>query len=70
MQLKTVNVVESFSETVQGITSFSDDEEGNKEAEELFAELAKEQGFDDEEILVGLEDGLSRYNYSLYIIHS
>jgi hypothetical protein len=73
MKIQTVNVVEYFSDTIQSIHSFSDDAEGNAEAEKLFSEIAKENGFSDEDVAAGLEDGwldTSGTNYNLYIAHA
>jgi len=73
--MKTVNVVEYFSETIQAIHAFPDTKEGNAAAEKLFATVAKENGFDEEEIEQGLEDGhLDRDaqvdDYEIFLIHS
>ena len=73
MKLQTVNVIEYFSDTIQAVHSFSDDKEGNAEAEKLFGEIAKENEFSDEDVEVGLDNGyLDRNcdNYTLYITHS
>lgn len=73
MKLNTVNVIEFHSETIQAIHSFSDDKEGNAEAEKLFGEIAKENGFDDKDVEFGLEEGqLDRDgdDYILFIVHS
>jgi hypothetical protein len=73
VKLQTVNVVESVDSTLSAIHSFSEDEEGNKEAEALFTKIAKENGFDDEDVEFGLEEGeltLDDTNYALFIIHS
>jgi hypothetical protein len=69
IKLQTVNVVEYLENAAKSVNSFSDDEEGNKEAETLFAQIAKENEFTDEEI----EDGYvsARNNdYQVFLIHS
>jgi hypothetical protein len=71
MKLNTVNVIEFFSENIRNVTSFTDDVEGNKEAEKLFSDIAKENGFSKNYIKIGLEDGyLERDDYNLFITHS
>jgi division protein CdvB (Snf7/Vps24/ESCRT-III family) len=73
MKLQTVNVIEFFNETIQNVTSFSDDAEGNKEAETLFSKIATENGFSGDDIEAGLDDGyLDRPSddYNLFITHS
>jgi hypothetical protein len=71
MRIQTVNVIQYDSEGMQGIFSFSDDEEGNKEAEKLFRELAKENNLPDDSIECGIEDGILEMNdYKLYLVHS
>lgn len=42
MKLQTVNVIEIANGNFQNIRSFTDDAEGNKEAEELFGKLIRE----------------------------
>jgi hypothetical protein len=69
--LKTVNVVEYYSNTIQAVTSFNDDAAGNWEAEFLFTTIAKENDFSDEEIEVGIEEGyVEKENYQLFIVHN
>lgn len=77
-KIKTVNVVECVQSNKSNsitIHSFCDNDEGNKEAEELYFSIAKENGytgnatnvdefFDDEGDFWGLGD------YSVCVIHS
>jgi len=72
MKVNTVNVVEYNDDTILGITSFSDDEEGNKEAEDIFKRCAKENGATDEDLEAFiLEDGLYETGgYQLFLVHS
>ena len=52
MKLQTVNVIELFSGVFESVNSFSDDPEGNKEAESFLAGKLKDDGFElnDEEL--------------------
>lgn len=73
MKLNSVNVVEYVNGTLAALYAFSDDTEGNKEAEDVFRKCAKDNDFDDEAIEIGLDDGLlshSDSDYQLFIIHS
>lgn len=72
MKINTVNVIEYFG-MVHAIHSFTDDIDGNKEAEDLFAEIAKDNQFSDADIEVGKEEGYledANGEYQLYIVHS
>ncbi len=77
MAINTVNVIEYYGE-IRAVHAFSDNPEGNKQAEELFKKLAQKEfiltkrRFSDEEIEVGLEDGYLETNddWKLYITHS
>lgn len=44
MQLKTINVIDIVDGDQLSVTSFSNDDEGKKEAEKLFTKLALEYG--------------------------
>lgn len=79
MKLQTVNVIEYDMEegTVLCVHSFTDNEEGNKEAEELFSKLAKEMilDADDEDIETSIENGYIEgdrtvNDYQVFITHS
>ena len=68
---KIVNVIEYVEDDITGVTSFSSDQAGNKEAEEHFAACAKENGALDEDIESFIEDGyFEQGNYQLFLIHS
>ena len=71
MQLKTVNVIEQ-GESINAIRSFTDDAEGNAEAEAIFRSIAKENAsVTDEEIDAALDDGwFQDGTYTCTIIHS
>lgn len=71
MKLNTVNVIEYADNTVLGITSFSNDEEGIKEAEAHFSALAKEQGVEEGELNAFVEEGYyEQGDYQLFVINS
>jgi hypothetical protein len=71
MQLDTVNVIEYFEGEIESVRSFSDDEEGLCQAKELFRHCARDNGFSEEVIEVGLVSNvLSRSGYQLSIIYS
>lgn len=73
MKLNTVNVVEYVDGTISSVRSFSDDEDGNKEAEELFAKIALENDFDADDVDFGLDEGVLEKDdtgYQLSIVHS
>jgi len=71
MKIQTVNVIEYEDDNLIGITSYTDDEEGNKEAEEVFALCCKDQGVDDQDIPSYIEDGYyEQGTYQVFISHS
>ena len=71
MQLQTVMVIEYTGGAIFSVRSFSEDKEGNKEAEALFVKLAKDNGMDDTDIDACLEDGLfEEGDYQIFLIHS
>ena len=47
MKIATVNVIEYADDSVIGVTSFANDEAGNKEAEDFFTAVIKENGAED-----------------------
>jgi hypothetical protein len=70
-KLNTVNVVETIDGIIENLFSFPDTPEGNIQVEKLFETLCKENNFDDEEVIFGLEEGyLEQENYKLFIVHS
>ena len=71
--LSTVNVVEEVNDTLFGITSFPDDEEGNRNAEIHFFDLVREIYPDEleEDIEAAIEDGVfDKDQYRVFLIHS
>lgn len=75
MKIQTVNVIEIIDDAVKQITSFSDDKEGNKEAEELFLNLVKENAkpsiLTPEDLEFYLEEGyFNTSDYTLFLVHS
>jgi hypothetical protein len=72
MKLQTVNVIEYRADAILSIQSFTDNEEGNKEAEEVFESIMRERnGVVDEDVEVSLEDGwYEEGDYQLFLTHS
>ena len=75
MKLQTVNVIETnTSDVIMGITSFSDDEQGNREAEAHFLAVIGENGADVKDadnVTYLLDEGYFEANgYQATIIHS
>jgi len=74
MKVQTVNVVEVEDFVIMSIQAFSDDEAGNREAEDAFRKLALEHKdpLDDEEIIEdSIEDGnYHNMDWCVYIEHS
>ena len=71
MKVSTVNVLEVIENVPSQIVSFKDDKKGNKEAEDLFTEMAKENGANNEDMESYVEDGVfSSGTYELFLIHS
>lgn len=73
MKINTINVTEIGDESVLGIRSFSIDEEGIKEAEELFRECVKENGnnLTDEEVEAFIIDRyFEQGNYQVFLTPS
>ena len=73
MKLNTVNVIELTDGTIQSVRSFDETPEGNKEAEALFTSCAEENGFDEDEVAIGLDEGTLEGvdgSYALFIVHS
>lgn len=69
--LPTVNVVEMVSGTPISLKTFSDTQEGNKEAEELFAKVMLENDGAPIEVEDCIENGaFSNDDYSVFLIHS
>ena len=72
MKINTVNVIEYYNGTIKDVHAFTDDPEGNKQADKLFVAIAIDQErFSDEDIEGGLDDGwLSHGDWELYIVNS
>jgi hypothetical protein len=71
--VKTVNVVEYCDNEVIAVHSFHDNPQGKKEAEQLFRQVAKENGFKKSDVEIGLEEGSlshSEGNYQMFLITS
>lgn len=72
-KVSTVNIVESANNVPLCITSFKDNDVGNREAEMLFHKLVKENYPEtlEEEIEDSLDNGYFEQNtYQVFIIHS
>jgi hypothetical protein len=72
-KINTVNVIEVTEDNLCSIKSFTEDDGGNKEAEELFIRIIKEQEGTDDLNFIGdyLDEGYyEQGNYELYLIHS
>lgn len=70
-KLNTVNVVEVAGGVINSIRSFSDDEEGNKEAEVLFKLVALENGAKEEDVDSYIENAHFEIDdYDLLLTHS
>ena len=72
MKLNTVNVLEIIDNVPNCITSFEDNPAGNKEAEDLFIKIAKENGAKKRDMKRYFEDGYfgDTSEYVVYLIHS
>ena len=73
MKLNTVNVIEYSDDNILGVVSFSDDDDGNKEAEAHFSSVIKENGNEvtDEEIETFIEEGFyEQGDYQAFLTHS
>ena len=72
MKLSTVNVIEYVDDSVIGVSSFTDDKEGNVEAEDIFSRCAKANGATDQDLKdYALEDGMYECGtYQVFIAHS
>ncbi len=75
MKLNTVNVIEMVHDDIINIQSFTDDEEGNRQAEKLFELLVKKHESNDvteSNMDVYLEEGVfdDDCGYQIVIVHS
>jgi len=70
-KVKTVNVVEMADDDLLGVSSFSDDTEGNQEAESHFRAVILENGVAEEDVESFIEDGYyEQGTYQAFITHS
>lgn len=72
-KLSTVNVIKTRGEIVEEVWAFSEDEEGNSEAEDKFAEECRihDQDLRDKDIESFLEDGYYEHlEERLFLCHS
>ena len=71
MILTTVNVLEIIDLVPHQIISFKDDATGNKEAEKMFTQIAKENDANDVDMKMHLDNGFYTIgDYGVYLIHS
>ena len=73
MIIKTVNVIEYAGDDLVSIRSYSEDEEGNKEAEDTFKSIVKEHDSEvtDEDLDSFTEEGYHEQgDYQLFLSHS
>jgi hypothetical protein len=71
--MNTVNVIEMVTDTMQInlLKAFPDDENGNKEAEALFKQLALKNGAEEWDLDPAIDDGyFEMVSYYLCIVHS
>ena len=72
-KVNTVNVIEYVDDSILSIRAYTDDEQGNKEAETLFKACVEENGdcILSTEMESILEDGyFEQGNYQVFITHS
>lgn len=73
MKLETINVSEYISDSIASISSFSKDEEGYKQAEEIYRRLINlnSDNVTDEEMDTFIEDGYYEFgNYQVFLTYS
>jgi hypothetical protein len=71
MRISTVNMIEYYNGTVNLVTAFTDDKDGNAEAEDFFTRVAKENGMKDADTDDCLEEGMyEREDYQVFLTHS
>jgi len=71
-RIATVNVIEMLEGFPEQVISFTDNDDGNKSAEETFVKMAKENGMKNDDKDSCLEDGyyVCGEDYGVFIIHS
>lgn len=72
MKLNTINIIEYEGQTVQQVVAFHNNQEGNEEAQKLFAMILREHGAKGIEIDIALEDNIwdSGDGYQVFLAHS
>lgn len=71
MKVDTVNVIEWECDTIQFVHSFTDNEDGNKKAEELFSTLALGHRCPEDDVDSYIEDGhYEKAGYQIFLTHS
>ena len=73
MKLKTVNVVEVTNGVVNALSSYSEDNAGNRSAEKDFRLLVLARGGNPDHMRVYIEDGRwvdQREDYQVLLVHS
>lgn len=73
MKLNAVNVIECANDSILSVRSFTDDEDGNKEAEHLYKACVEENGdnVQPSEMETYIEDGyFEQGSYQVFITHS
>jgi len=71
--VSTVNIIEYANDAVIGVRSFTDNESGNKEAEEVYHAIINEHDPDatERDIEMFLEDGYyEQGDYQVFLAHS
>ena len=73
MKINTVNIIEYADDDLLGLTSFSEDQKGNQEAEAHFKSVIKEYDskVTEEELETFVEDGYyEQGTYQAFLYHS
>lgn len=71
MRLKTIYVAEIFDDILVQVCSFSDDEQGQKEAKAMFSKVVKKLGAKKDEIKASVKKGHYNANgYQVILNHS
>jgi len=71
MKVDTVNVIEYKEDTVENLFAFTNNEDGNSQAEEMFKTLATSHGCPDCDVESYVEDGHYTQNgWGVMLVHS
>ena len=74
MTILTVNVVELLKEKVVALYSFEDNEDGMKEAIDLFTRIILNNGAEQEDLQFHIEEGCFKFledgEYKVQLVHS